>query len=99
MGGLETRRDGLSHRYGARYDCAIDRRDDVRVDQIELLRVDQRLIGLHRPLVLLDEIDLILFGLSRDRVLPQQRLVAGQVDFRLVEQSLVVYELALVLRL
>ena len=30
--------------------AAIDRRDDVRVDQIELLRVDQGLIGLHRSL-------------------------------------------------
>ena len=50
-------------------DAAGDRRDDVAISDIQRLRVDQRLILFHRALVLLDDEDLVLGLLMRDRIL------------------------------
>ena len=56
--------------------------------------IDLRLIELHRALVLLDDVDLILVLLARDRILLGQFLVARHVDLRLRKQALIAGQLA-----
>ena len=72
-----------------------DRRDDAAIGQVELLRVDLRLVGLHRRLVLRDQRDLRVAGLLRDRVLRDQRVVALQVELGVFQQRLVLGQLRL----
>ena len=64
-------------------DLAGDRRDDAAIGQVQLLRIDQRLVGLHRREVLLGSRDLRIDGLARDRVLRQQRSIALQIHLRI----------------
>ena len=80
-------------------DAAVDRRYDPGVGEVEVLGVDQRLVRADRAFILLDDEFLVLRGLGRDRILLQQGLVARVVRLGLVEQALVMRELALVLRL
>ena len=61
---------------------------------VELLLIDLRLIEFHHALVLLDDVDLILVLLARDRILLGQLLVARQVDLRLRQQALIAGQLA-----
>ena len=72
--------DVISRIDQAQADAAGDRRDDVAVDDVELLLIDLRLIELHRAFVLLHDVDLILILLAGDRILLGQFLVARQVD-------------------
>ena len=81
----------------AQADPAVDRRDDVRVGDVELLLVDEGLVGRDRALVLLHQGGLGVDVLLRDRVLLAQPLVAGEVELRVLQQRLVARELALVL--
>ena len=83
----------------AQPDAAGHRRDDVAIDDVELLLIDLRLVELHRALVLLHDVDLILVLLAGDRILLGQFLVALEIDLRLREQALIVRELAFVLGL
>ena len=83
----------------AQADPAGDRRDDVAIDDVELLLIDLRLIELHRALVLLHDVDLILVLLPGDRILLGQFLIAREVDLRLRQHALVARQLALVLGL
>ena len=71
---------------------------DIAVNQIHFHRVDQALIVLHDPFVLLDKRDLRGQLLLGNRVLFDQRFIARLVDLRVVEQSLVADELPFVLR-
>ena len=57
-----------------------NRRDDAAIGQVQLLRIDLRLVGLYGTAILLDERGLGVGGLSRDRVLRHQGLIAGEVD-------------------
>ncbi len=80
-------------------DPPVDRRHDVGVGQVQRLGVDLGLVGAHRALILRDDEFLVLRGLGGDRILLQQRIVTGLVEPGLIEQALVMGELALVLRL
>ncbi len=82
----------------AQADPALDRRGDAAVRDVELLLVDLRLVGGDDALVLLDRRGLRVDVLLRDRILPVERLVAGEVEAGVLQQRLVAQELALVLR-
>ena len=69
-----------------------------RIVDVELGRVDLRLIARHRRLVLRDEKHLILDLLMGDRILLDQRLVAREIGLRLLVERRVLGELALRLR-
>ena len=56
--------------------------------------IDLRLIEFHRALVLLDDVDLILVLLARDRILLGEFLVADEVDLCLREYALIARQLA-----
>ena len=53
----------------AQADAAGDRRNDVAIGDVQRLRIDLRLVELHRALVLLHDEDLILGLLARYRIL------------------------------
>ncbi len=76
-------------------DPAADGRGDVAIDKVELGGVDGRLVGLDVALVLHDERLLCCQLLFGDGVLTPERLVALQVDARVVEQRLVTLERSL----
>ena len=72
----------------AQADAAGDRRGDAAVDEIEPGVVDLRLVGLDRALVLATS-DAWVSTAARDRVCCDQRLVAREVELRVLEQRLV----------
>ena len=76
---------------------AVHRRNDIRVFEIELGAVDQRLVQLHRCVVLVNNIELVLGLLACDRVLLRELLITREVDPILVEYGLVAQELARIL--
>ena len=67
-------------------------------DELQLRVVDRALVGLHRALVLAHQRLLRVDLLLRDRILREQRAIALEVDLRVVEQRLVLGELAAGLR-
>jgi len=75
-----------------------DRRDDVGIGEIELGRLDLRLVGDDRRLVLGDQRLLVVDLLLGDRILLVELFVAGEVALRLAEQRLVLGQLPLGLR-
>ena len=72
-----------------------DRRDDVGIGDIELGRLDLRLVGDDRRLVLGDQRLLVVDLLLGDRILLVELFVAGEVALRLAEQRLVLGQLPL----
>ncbi len=76
-------------------DPPVDRRHDARIVEVELGRLNLRLIGLNRRLVLRHQRLLVGHLLLGDRVLLGERFVAFEVALRLGEQRLVLGELAL----
>ena|SRR5438045_225091 len=66
-------------------DPASYRRDYVAISEIELLRVDLRLIGFYRRLILRDERDLRIAGLVGDRVLRRQSVVAFEIELGILQ--------------
>ena len=79
-------------------DAAGNRRNDVGIIDVELGRVDHRLVGRHRRLVLRDEEGLVVDLLMRDRVLLAQGDIAREVGLRLPVEGRVLGELTLRLR-
>jgi hypothetical protein len=75
--------------------AAADRRSDARVGELQLRVLDLAAVDAHRALVLADEGELGVDLLLGDRVLLEQRLVALQVELRVLEQRAVPGELAL----
>ncbi len=67
----------------------------MAIRKIELGGGDIGLVELHRSLVLPDDIDLVLLGLRRDRVLGFEPLIAGEVHLGLGQRCLIVRELPL----
>ena len=78
-------------------DAPVRRRDDVAIGQVELLRLDLRLVVIDRALVLFDGPHLVLIGLPGDRLLVGERSVALEVHLRLFERRFVAGELRPVL--
>ena len=74
-------------------DATGDRRNDMRVGQVQLLIVDLRLVAFNAAFILLDDPDLIFRLLTRDQVLLPQCLIAAQVVARLIKKSLIVQQL------
>ena len=79
----------------AQPDPSADRGDDAAIGQVQLLRVDLGLVGLDRAAILLDERGLSVEGLSGDRVLRHQRLVARKIELGIFKDRLVLGQLAL----
>ncbi len=77
----------------AQPDPPADRRDDVAVDEVELLGVDLRLIGLNGADILLHQRRLRVEDLPGDRVFRDQGAVARQIDLGILEQRLIFCQL------
>ncbi len=71
-----------------------DRRGDAGIAEVEPGGVDRRLVELHRPLVLLDDVGLVFGLLARDGIQRDELLEAHEVHLRLVEQALIALQRA-----
>jgi hypothetical protein len=99
----DSRRVGGLHEiawiYKTQTNAAIDRRQDVTINEINFLGLDLGLIGFDGALELLDDVDLVLRLLARDGLSLSQILEARQIHSRLVKQTLIMNQLPLSLLL
>ncbi len=73
----------------AQPDAAADRRNDARIDQLQFGVVDLALVGLYRSFILTYQGFLSIELLAGDQIFLDQVLEPHQVDFGIVEQSLI----------
>ena len=76
----------------AQADASGDGRDDVAIDEVELVGLYRALVLRHGALVLLDQELLVGDLLLRDQVLPAERLIPLEIGFGLFQKTLVVCE-------